>query len=156
MRRLAVLSLLAALVVVASAASRQVPQELSAEDVAAIRTLLVEDYRNAVVAGDVEAAMATYTEQAVEIPSNETAIVGKANIRNRWQEMMPDYDYKTWDISNLNISGIGETAVACSRCTFTSHYMGAEELRTWEGTFAWMLKKKNGSWKMAVFHWVRD
>ena len=155
MRRLTVLSLLAVLVVVITA-SRPVPQELSAEDVAAIRTLLVEDYGNAILAENVDAIISTYTEQAMEIQSNEVSIIGKANIRSRYQGFLPNYDYTTWNISDLAISVSGETAVACSRCTFTYHYGGAEELVTWEGTFAWMLNNKNGSWKIAVYHWARD
>ncbi len=154
MRRLSVLSLLVVLAVVVSAASRPVPQELSAEDVAAIRAV-IDGVGKAFIAGDIEAILDQRTDQTVEVFPNEIANVGKVNVRKRFQEFMPNYDYTMWDFGITSVAGYGRIATACGHGTSEYHYGGAEELTKSESESAMILKKQDdGTWKIAVNHWV--
>ena len=156
MRRLTVLSLLVGLAVVISAASRPAPQELSAEDVTAIRAVLSEDYCNALLTQDREALMACYTEQAVEMVQGGNSFVGKPNLRYRWREM-PNYDFPKAIINPTDIAGYGVIACAVCRFDFAWHYSGATELTTRVGTWVFTLRKQeDSSWKIALSHWVYD
>ena len=153
MRRLTAFCILAIPVVVI-AASRPVPQELTDTDVAAIRAV-IDDHGKAMIAGDIEAVMANFDEQAVEIFGNEVSNIGKPNIRKRFQGFMPNYDYTGFEINTIDIIGYGSFATAVTSGSQSYHFRGAEELITVEVISARILKKQeDGSWKILVNHFI--
>ena len=152
MRRLTALCILVIPVVVI-AASRPAPQELSAEDVAAIQKLLTEDWERLLVADDMEGLLAQFTDQAIEIFRNETSNVGISNIRRRWQ-VFRNYDYTEYQAEVIDITGYKDTAAAFIKPTFTAITQEGAEPTTVEDVWLFILKKKEGAWKIAVVHWV--
>ena len=132
------------------------PQEkLSDEDVAAIREVF-DKLSKAVVAEDIDATLAFYTDQTIEVYPNGIANVGKANMTQRWKGFMPNYDYKEASHKDLQIVGLGDTAICCTLFKRTYHYRDAEEPTTREGRQFFIFKKIDGSWKIAVAHWIID
>lgn len=103
-----------------------------------------------------EAAMALHTDQTVEIYPNGLANIGKANRSRRWKGFFPNYDYTEVSHGDYKIIGIGDTAMCCAPFKRTFLYRGAEKATVREGRNFFVLKKINGTWKIALNHWVFD
>ncbi len=152
MRRLTILSLLVIPVVVI-AAGRPAPQEFTDADYAAIQKLLTEDWERLLVADDLEGLLARYTDQAIELFSSEITNVGISNIRRRWQALS-NYDYTEYQAEVIDITGYKDTATAFIKPTYTMITQEGAEPITIEDVWLFILIKKEGTWKIAVVHWV--
>jgi ketosteroid isomerase-like protein len=132
------------------------PQEkLSDEDVAAIRGVL-DELSKAVIAKDLAVTLALYTDQTIELYPNQVANVGKANMKRRWEGFFPNYDYKEVKNIAMEIVGSGDTAVSSGRFKRVFRYGDNEELTTTEGRQFFLFKKIEGTWKIALAHWIFD
>jgi ketosteroid isomerase-like protein len=74
----------------------------------------------------------------------------------RFKGFLPNYDYKELNHTDLQIIGLGDTAICCYRAKRTYRYRDAEELTSNHGRNFMILKKIDGSWKIAVAHWTFD
>jgi ketosteroid isomerase-like protein len=132
------------------------PQEkLSEEDITAIRGV-IDELSKATMSKDLAAVLALYTDQTIELYPNEVANVGKANMKRRWEGFWPNYDYKKVNDIAIDIIGSGDTAVSYGRFNRTFRYRDNEELTTREGRQFFLFKKIDGSWKIALAHWIFD
>ncbi len=99
---------------------------LSDQDVTAIRSL-GESYAQAVLAMDADAAAALYADDAIEMPSNEPATVGREAIRERY-------------------TGAFQLGMASSEFTLTSADIdGMDGLAYDRGTWTWL-------WTVAIWN----
>ena len=153
MRRLAVLSLLVVLAVVVSAASRQVPQELSEDDMIRIH-MLIDNWEGLLLANDLDGQLNLYTDTAVELFNNGGVNLSKANIRIRWQ-VYSNYEYSAVDFELLEIAGYGDTASVWTKETITYKTGPDSEPTTDTGVWLYLMKKVDGAWRVAVVSWTQ-
>lgn len=142
---LAVLSL--ALVSLACQPPAAEVAQLSEEDKAAIQNLL-DRLVQAELAGDWEAVYAMYTEDIVEMPSNQPAIEGLAAVRE-WIESQ-DFTISEMTVTVADIDGRGDLAYL--RGTFTETFVVGEGQPTQsQGKYVLILRKQaDGSWRIAL------
>jgi ketosteroid isomerase-like protein len=124
---------------------------LSDEDVAAINAAL-QSFQEAALAGDVETAVLTYTEDAVFMPFDQPMYEGRAAEMDHLESGPPVVSF-SW--SAAAVEGVG--ALAYGRGPYTvSVLMGADTVSMqgkWLGVFE---KQLDGTWQMAVECWNLD
>jgi len=154
MRHLAVVSLLVALVAVVSAASRQTPtpQEISAEEKAAIQQTWSK-LDELQLAADWDGMITLYTDEAVELFAGGGTITGNYDIRGRWYNMNL-FEFFTVDSEILDITGYGNTASVWIKRTMTYKTRPDAEPINPKRIHLVVMKKVAGVWKIAVVTWT--
>lgn len=150
MRRLA----LAVLSLAVLAACQPEVGLLSEEDVAAIRNIATS-YTQAVVAGDVDAVVAVYTENAVLLPPNTAMVQGRAAIRAASEADTLVTQELT--LTSAEIDGRGDVAFDRGTWTWTGLAADTAEAVTETGNYLVIARKQaDGSWLWAVDIWNSD
>ena len=130
---------------------------LSDQDVAAIRSL-DESYAQAVLAMDADAVAALYAEDAIEMPPNEPATVGKEAIRERYagafQLGMASSEFT---ITSADIDGMDGLAYDRGTWTWTGTPPGMTEPVTETGKQVVIARRQeDGSWLWTAVIWNSD
>ena len=116
---------------------------------------LAESYRQALLAGDWDAALAVFTDDAVRMPPNAPAIQGHEAIRARFEAEPVTYT----DVTNTptEIDGRGDLAYARGAYSITFTLEGMAEPITDSGKYLVIFRKQaDGSWLAAVDTWNHD
>ncbi|UCG87453.1 MAG: DUF4440 domain-containing protein [Gemmatimonadota bacterium] len=151
MRRLALPALSLALV----AACQPGVAPLSDEDVVALRNLGTA-HTEAVLAGDMDAAVAMYAEDAIWLAPDAPALEGRAAIRATMQ-LEPGITLQDFTITSLEIDGYGDLAYDRGTWSQTIVSEGVEEPITFTGTYVVIARKQeDGSWLWTVDIWNSD
>jgi uncharacterized protein (TIGR02246 family) len=117
-------------------------------DVEAIKGLL-DEFDLAANASDADGLTELYTGNAVRIPPNEPALLGKEAIRAHFQEF---YDQFTEEAENIVVDVYVSGDLAFSRGTWTSVKTPREGGESFKLNGNWVSiqrKQPNGSWKIA-------
>ncbi|NIN73078.1 MAG: DUF4440 domain-containing protein, partial [Gemmatimonadetes bacterium] len=102
------------------------------------------------LAGDIDAIVLTYTEDAVQMPPNAPVTEGRAALRE-WFAGFHATDYVQ---SIVQVDGRGDLAFSRSNYTATVMVDGAPVTDQGKALGVW--KKQNGSWLLAVGIWNSD
>jgi len=128
---------------------------LSEEDMTALSNL-GPSHAEAVLAGDFDAAVAMYAEDAVWMAPDAPAIEGRAAIRATMQ-LEPGITLQDFTITSSEIDGYGD--LAFDRGTWSQTYIteGAAEPVTVIGKYVVIARKQlDGSWLWTVDIWNSD
>ena len=130
---------------------------LSDDDVAAIRTLGPR-YSEAALARDVDAAVALYTDDAVIMPADAPAVVGKEAIRGFIAAAFASEAVTTeFVFTSLEIDGAGDLAFDRGTWRWTGTVPGAAEPVTEVGKYVIIVRRQaDRSWLTAVDTWNSD
>ncbi len=153
MRKKIMLQLIAlALMVTACQAPAPEVVQLSEEDVASIKQVsrtLVKTYQ----AGDWDAWIEVFTEDAVRMPRNRTILEGREAIRASSEASQP---FTSFTVTPLEIDGLGDLAFARGTFTYTRAPENADPI-TESGKFIQILRKQSdGSWRIFRDIWNSD
>jgi len=127
------------------------PAALSDSDLAAIRTA-DSTFMATVNAGDVDAVVAVFANDAVLLPPNAPAQRGRTAIRTFWGGLLKTHTLKL-EVGSDTLEGRGDLAYNVGHYRFTAvpkdkAHPGMAD----EGKFVGILKKQpDGSWKHAVY-----
>ena len=144
MRRL----ILAAAALTVLAACQTPNTNLTDEDIAEI-TNIATAYTQATRAGDADAVAALYTEDAVEMPGNQPARVGRAAIRATYGGLN-DLEVNMTELD-------GRDGVAYERGTWTQSVPVADTTVGMTGKYLVILRKQaDGSWLRTHAIWNTD
>jgi uncharacterized protein (TIGR02246 family) len=126
------------------------PAALSDTDLAAIRTA-DSTFMAAANAGNVDAVVAVYANDAVLLPPNAPAQRGRNAIRTFWGGLLKAYTLK-FEVGSDTVEGRGDLAYTVGHYRFTAVPKDkANPGMADEGKFVEILKKQpDGSWKYAV------
>lgn len=149
--------LLALLLLSAAAACQPGAAPLSEEDVTAIRSL-GETYAQAVLAMDADAVAVLYADDAIEMPPNEPARVGREAIRERYagafQLGMASSEFT---ITSVDIDGMDGLAYDRGTWTWTGTPPGMTEPVTETGKHVSVVRRQeDGSWLWTAVIWNSD
>jgi uncharacterized protein (TIGR02246 family) len=126
---------------------------LSDGDVTAIREAL-EQHTQGVLAGDLDAVAAGYTEDAIQMPPNAPIVQGRDNIRD-WFGGFPAVTQ--YDIDVQEIEGSGDMAYVRGAYIITIAAGDDSEAMTETGKNLVILKKQpDGSWIVSIGIWNSD
>jgi uncharacterized protein (TIGR02246 family) len=133
-----------------SGSSPSAPGALSDTDLAAIRTA-DSTFVAAANAGNVDAVVAVYADDAVLLPPNAPAQRGRNAIRTFWGGLLKAYTLK-FEVGSDTVEGRGDLAYNVGHYRFTAVPKDkANPGMADEGKFVEILKKQaDGSWKYAV------
>ena len=128
-----------------------------AEVLSSDRELLMQTSREwaAVVAsGDLEKALAYWTDDAIVLPPDQPAVIGKAAIREfiRQTSSIPGFSI-TWAPESAFVSEGGDMGymVERNRITFTDS-SGAPQVQFGKAVTVWR-KQRDGTWKCVIDTW---
>ena len=116
-------------------------------DVEAVKNL-TEEYDALVNAGDLDSWVSLYTDDAVRMPPNNPALVGKDAIRSVMQSSFEKY---TFDIKETaeEVIVAGDWAFARGTYTYTvTSKAGGEPIRDSGKWMAFHKRQPDGSWKI--------
>jgi uncharacterized protein (TIGR02246 family) len=117
----------------------------------------IKDFtRNAVAAinaGDVDTIMSLYADDAIRIPPNEPATVGREAILSRVQKVFDDFTLQERDVvEDIKVSG--DLAVAHSVYTATAMPKAGGEPIKLNGNAIWIFRKQpDDEWKVIYSIW---
>ncbi len=127
---------------------------LSPEDAAAVRQLGL-DYAQAVLAADVDAVLAVYTEGAVEMPPNLPTRVGLAAIRAAYEGELAVA--QAFTVTSDEIEGRGDLAYDRGTWSWTGVMQGMTEPITETGKYiAIAREQEHDSWLWQAVMWNSD
>jgi ketosteroid isomerase-like protein len=126
-------------------------QSLLQQDIDAIQQQYA-DYSQAIVNSDVEAAMAVFADQGVEIFPSLRSNIGKHNISSRYIQMFRNSDYSQFDHHPLWLEGTGSIVVSWGRQVLT--FQNQDQVpQSFHGYHTSIFRKQpDGSWKTLVVH----
>jgi uncharacterized protein (TIGR02246 family) len=145
---------LIALALMVTACQAPAPEvvQLSEEDVASIKQVsrtLVKTYQ----AGDWDAWIEVFTEDAMRMPPNRTILEGREAIRASSEAFQP---VTSFTVTPLEIDGLGDLAFARGTFTHTRAPEDADPI-TESGKFIQILRKQpDGSWRIFRDIWNSD
>lgn len=141
----------------AAVACQPAATPLTDEDVAAIRSLGTT-YAEAILNGDLAATTAVYAEDAVELPPNMPAIVGKEAITANYAlGFETGMTVAQFSLTSVSIDGVGGLAYDHSTWTWTGTPPGATEPVTETGKALVIARRQeDGSWLWTLSMWNSD
>ena len=128
------------------------PPDLQAEQAALMQ--VSRDWAQAAATGNAERIASYWADDAVVMPPNQPAIVGKAAIREfvRTSLAIPGFSV-TWEPEQASIAGSGDVGYLVERNQFTLKDANGT-LLTLRGKAATIWRKDaNGAWKCVVDIW---
>jgi ketosteroid isomerase-like protein len=130
---------------------------LSEADIAALQRLDTAD-ADAILTEDADAIAALYAEDAVEMPPNAPANVGREAIRAWYATaVFPAADYDSFRITPGEIEGVNGLAFNRGSYAFTTAPAGMAEPVTTTGMYLVIARKQaDGSWLWTVDIWNAD
>ncbi len=130
---------------------------LTDEDVTAIRSLGAS-YAQAVLAGDMDAVVALYAEDAVEMPPNMAARSGKEAIRAAYvSEAGSGPMAGEFALTSVEIDGSGDLAFDRGTFSWTGTPPGMTEPMTETGKYLCIVRRQEGgSWLWSSVIWNSD
>ena len=133
-----------------SGSSPNPPGALAAADLAGIRSA-DSSFMAAANAGDVDAVVAVYANDAVLLPPNAPPQRGRNAIKTFWGGLLQAYTLK-FEVGSDTVEGRGDLAYTVGHYRFTAVPKDkANPGMADEGKFVEILKKQpDGSWKYAV------
>ena len=121
------------------------PAGLSDADLAA-HEATTQAWVNAVLAGDFAAVAATYTEDAVLMPPNAEAVVGRAAIQAFFESFPP---ISNIELHSTEIEGVGDLAYVRGSYTLTVTPEGADPINDSGKYIEIRRKQADGSWLLS-------
>ncbi len=117
---------------------------------------ITDDFNAALNAGDIDKLVSLFTDDAVRIPPNEPALIGKEAIRGLFQQQLDQFTVQNEGvIVDLKVSG----DLAFFRGSWTSINTpkdGGEPLK-FNGNFVSIIQKQpDGSWKTICNSWSNE
>lgn len=104
---------------------------------------------------DIDAILENYSDQAIEISSNQMVDVSKANIRKRMEGTFMNRSFTGTDVSIESVMGTGPIAVVLGNSESTFKLASTGETNNSKGYFASMIRKQaDGKWRFLVHHWI--
>lgn len=124
-------------------------------DVEAIKKI-TDDFNAAINAGNIDKLVSLYTDDAVRIPPNKPALVGKEAIRRLFQEQLDQFTVQNEGvIVDLKVSG-DLAFVRGSWTSINTPKTGGEPLK-FNGNFVSIIQKQpDGSWKTICNSWSNE
>jgi uncharacterized protein (TIGR02246 family) len=124
-------------------------------DVEAIKKI-TDDFNAAINAGNIDKLVSLYTDDAVRIPPNKPALVGKEAIRSLFQEQLDQFTVQNEGvIVDLKVSG-DLAFVRGSWTSINTPKTGGEPLK-YNGSFVSVIQKQpEGSWKVICNIWSNE
>jgi len=124
-------------------------------DVEAIKKI-TDDFNAAINAGNIDKLVSLYTDDAVRIPPNKPALVGKEAIRSLFQEQLDQFTVQNEGvIVDLKVSG-DLAFVRGSWTSINTPKTGGEPLK-FNGNFVSIIQKQpDGSWKTICNSWSNE
>ena len=125
-------------------------------DVQAIKDSIAE-FNGALNAADIDRLMLIYADNAVMIPSNEPAAIGKEAIRTRHQKLFEEssiFSEHREDFLIKDVQTSGNLAVANFLWSYNGKLKDVEEPIKTNGNEVWVLQKQpDGAWKIIYQMW---
>jgi len=117
---------------------------------------ITDDFNAALNAGDIDKLVSLFTDDAVRIPPNEPALIGKEAIRGLFQQQLDQFTVQNEGvIVDLKVSG----DLAFFRGSWTSINTpkdGGEPLK-YNGSYVSVIQKQpDGSWKTICNSWSNE
>ena len=123
------------------------PVDLKAEE-AKLRDV-IRRWLEADTTRNIEAAVAFYADDAVELPSNTPAVFGKDRIRSWYKTWLTNPSVTlTFSTETIDVATAGD--VACERGTYRFVTDGPAGKSEDVGKYLTFWKKVNGEWKVAA------
>jgi uncharacterized protein (TIGR02246 family) len=124
-------------------------------DIEAIKKI-TDDFNAAINAGNIDKLVSLYTDDAVRIPPNKPALVGKEAIRSLFQEQLDQFTVQNEGvIVDLKVSG-DLAFVRGSWTSINTPKTGGEPLK-FNGNFVSIIQKQpDGSWKTICNSWSNE
>jgi uncharacterized protein (TIGR02246 family) len=145
------------LMLFAAAACQPGAAPLTDEDVAAIRSL-TDSYVQASLAKDADAIAAFYADDAILMPPNEPATVGKDAIRDREASVFElGEETREFTLTPVEIDGVDGLAFDRGTWSWTGIPLGITEPITVTGKYVVIVRRQeDGSWLWTVDIWNSD
>ena len=117
---------------------------------------ITDDFNAAINAGNIDKLVSLYTDDAVRIPPNKPALVGKEAIRSLFQEQLDQFTVQNEGvIVDLKVSG-DLAFVRGSWTSINTPKTGGEPLK-YNGSFVSVIQKQpEGSWKVICNIWSNE
>ena len=149
---------LAAAALVFTAGARPVGAQCGA--VSSIKGV-ADAYQKAVLAGDVKAVVALYTEDAVEMPPDEPLLKGRAAIEASYKKEFAEMAAKkmklaTFTLTHLDTAAQGDIAHDVGTYTQTVTAEGGAKPMNETGKYVVLLKRQGGVWRVSHAIYNRD
>ncbi len=128
--------------------------DLSEADVAAIRAVH-EAFEAAAMAGDWDAALALYTEDAVQLAPEEPPALGRAAIVERWERIgIRGLTFLERDHPIQKVDGSGDVAYVWGTITQRATWEGQDNVIENGAEMLQLLRRQpDGSWLVALDIW---
>ena len=132
-----------------------VEEAITGADVDAINEVREAEWA-AIVAGDVEAHLATMTDDCIMMPPNEEAVVGHEAVR-AWDEAFIEMFEIAGEYTGSEVVGAGDWAIEnyTAAMTLTPRDSGEAAMETIKGIHVYR-RQADGSWKIAQDIWNAD
>lgn len=121
-------------------------------DIQAIKDV-TDQWQIAINAGDLDTLMSFYSENAVKIPPNEPAVVGKEAIRSGYQKLFEkNVRQENHSVTDIKVSGdLAVTNTAWTLLNNPERDEGSSKIKgNWVRIFG---KQTDGSWKIIYMIW---
>lgn len=148
-RRISLLCVLAALLVLPATALRAAEEENGVK-------ALDEAWGKAILAGDVDAIVACYADDAVLWTPHEAECKGKDAIRDSFKRMFDDVKVTAIKMEDAHYHAMGERAVGWGTFTITVKPKDGGDEQTVRGRFTEIAEKRGGKWVYVVDHASAD
>jgi ketosteroid isomerase-like protein len=126
------------------------PTDMSAEAAAAIREA-DRAFEAAARTGDMEAAMAMHTDDAMVFPPGQPMVSGQALLRALWTEMTSAPGFAiTWQVSGTSAAASGDVGYSWGTAQLTMNGPDGTPMSSQEKYVTIWRKQADGTWKVAV------
>ena len=119
------------------------------QSIAAAVNDIWDRYASSLNAGDISRWIQLWTEDGVQMPPDEPAVVSKEQIRIRNKAMLDQFAFKMKNITNLEVEASGDLAFARGTFNATLTPKGKGEPVAVDGKYLTILKRQpDGSWRI--------
>ncbi len=147
--RIAGFAMLLALTAVVAAGQATPPKSQTGADATAIKAV-ADAYVKAVMAGDAKAIAALYTEDAVELPPNQTMIKGRSAIEQYYQkEFSSGTKMSAFSVTHIQTEAAGDLGYDVGTYQQTMTPAGGEKPVSDTGKYVVITKRAGSAWKVA-------
>lgn len=139
----------------ATAQAKAQPPEVRATNIEAAIRAVADQYVKATVAGDAKSIAALYTEDAVEMPPNQSLVKGRAAIQQYYEQQFAGGKIARFTLSHVETRAVGDSGYDVGTYRQNVTPTGGTAFDD-TGKYVVILKRGTAGWKVAYAIYSSD